>query len=130
MDFKRCQICDKLFASNGGLVCSDCLDRLDEVYQKARTAIRDHRRERISVESLAEMIEEDEKYIEILVKDGRIRLASVEESVHACPMCGAPLRLGEKYCDRCKASLVNGLSGDSKGKDKKYTMFSQERRKR
>ena len=129
MEFKRCQLCDKLFASNGNIICSDCFYKLDEVYQKARAAIRDHRNEKISIDKLAEIIGEDEKYIDILIQQERIDL-KIKGEENICPMCGAPLKPGDKYCDKCRSSLINGFSGKHKDKEKKFAMFSQERRRR
>lgn len=128
MELKHCRFCDKVFATPGPDVCSGCWGKLDEIYSLARTAIRDHRNERLDVTSLAEIIDVDEVYIQILVDQGRLELASKDDGRPRCRSCGAEVFPGQPYCDSCRQRLVQGFTSD--GEHKKKTMFRQERREK
>ncbi len=126
MELKRCRLCDKVFATPGPDVCPECWEELDKIYAAARTAIRDHRDERLDVCRLSEIIKVDEEYIEILVDQGRLELGPMEDDKNRCRSCGAEVLPGQEYCEICRGKLVKGFSAE--GEHKKKTMFRQERR--
>ncbi|MCF4152428.1 DUF4506 domain-containing protein [Dethiosulfovibrio sp. F2B] len=128
MELKHCRICDKVFATVSSDICPSCWDELEEVYMNARKAIRDNWKSRWDIYSLAEALDVDEMYLEVLVDQGRLDLSVEGDGKPRCKSCGAEVYPGQEYCDSCRGKLIKGFSSD--GEHKKKTMFRQERRDR
>ena len=64
-----CKLCRKLF--NGeGKICPDCKQRLEELYPKVRDYLRDNPKLEFNVETVADAIEVDIRYVQELVAQG------------------------------------------------------------
>ncbi len=104
---KRCKNCGKLFNSYGGNFCVDCVEELDEIFEKVQDYVFDH--ENASVVEISQALEIDGKIILSFIKDGSLVLG---EGVYAfkCSRCGEPISEGE-YCDSCKSKLSKLFAG-------------------
>lgn len=65
-----CKLCRKLFNASDKKICVDCLNRLDELYPQVRDYIRDHPKEEFDVETVAEALDQDIRYVQELVNLG------------------------------------------------------------
>ena len=59
MPMLSCRLCGKIFTSSGGRTCSACISRLDELYPRVRTYLRDNPEVGFNVEMVAEALEVD-----------------------------------------------------------------------
>ena len=70
MPLLPCKLCGKLFSSSGGRTCSACHTRLDELYPSVREFLRDNPKLAFNVETVAEAMEIDIRYVQGLVDMG------------------------------------------------------------
>lgn len=70
MEMIPCQRCGKPFASNGPKTCPKCMRRLEEIYERVRTYIRDHSDREVDIPTIAEELGEDVRDIELLAYMG------------------------------------------------------------
>ena len=71
MEMTTCHVCGKIFGTSSGAVCPSCRKLLDIVYDKARTFLRDHPNDKPNARELAKEIDEDERFVEILMLEGK-----------------------------------------------------------
>ncbi len=76
---RNCRICGEIFLHAGGLpLCRHCHRDLDEVYVKARDFLRKASRgEKYDAIELAEILEVEPIYIQVLVQEGRLQQEGV-----------------------------------------------------
>jgi hypothetical protein len=114
MEMITCDLCAKPFATTGPKICPRCMKRLDAVYEKARSFMRDNPDESLDVIRLADQLSEDVRDLEMLVQMGRF-----DRDVS-----------GPAVEDRRKKQLLEelqkNLSGKS-GEGKKYVSYGEER---
>lgn len=67
---RECKLCRKIFSGAGGKVCGDCAKDLDELYKEVRTYIRDHEKEDLDVEMIADGMDVDIRKVQELVDMG------------------------------------------------------------
>jgi hypothetical protein len=70
MALQTCKLCGKIFSSAGGRTCTTCLGRIDELYPLVRDYLRDNPKIGFNVETLAEEVNADIRYIQALVDMG------------------------------------------------------------
>ena len=70
MPLLSCRLCGKLFTSAGGRTRSVCVERLDMLYPRVRTFLRDHPDIEFNVDTLADEMEVDIRDIQTLVDLG------------------------------------------------------------
>ncbi|MCR4817746.1 MAG: hypothetical protein K5841_02170 [Fretibacterium sp.] len=64
-----CKLCRKLY--NGeGRICPECRQRLDELYPEVRDYLRDNHKLEFNVETVAEALDVDIRYVQELVAQG------------------------------------------------------------
>ncbi|GHS87332.1 hypothetical protein AGMMS49957_07000 [Synergistales bacterium] len=67
MPLVSCRLCGKLFTSGGPTVCASCLAKLDDLYPKVREFLRDNPKTEFNVETVADVMEEDIRFVQALV---------------------------------------------------------------
>ena len=70
MPLQPCRLCGKIFTSSGGRTCPACLKRLDELYPRVRSYLRDNPKEGFNVDMVAEELEVDIRDVQGLVDLG------------------------------------------------------------
>lgn len=75
MEIMTCRFCGKVFSAAGGKACASCRKELEEVYQKARTYLRDHFDSNISPDELAKALDVDPAMIQFLKNEGRFAMS-------------------------------------------------------
>lgn len=105
MDIKKCQICSKIFASAGGNICPDCSKKINEMFEKVRDYIYQHKDNDIKEVSKATGV--SESWILRFLREGRLIL-SKESIILRCERCNKPIRTG-RYCSECISALDKGL---------------------
>lgn len=114
MEMTTCPLCGKIFGSSGKGTCGQCNKLLDIVYDKARSYLRDNPKEKPDAKELAKAIDEDAKYIEMLMLDGRFDSDSD----------GAPESLEEKKRQQLLESFQKNISSDKPERRKASTYGS------
>ena len=80
MEMTACNACGKIFGSTGRSICPACRKKLDEIYDKARTYIRDNPKAELKADTLTEAIGAEVKYVEILVAEGKFDPGKSDEA--------------------------------------------------
>ncbi len=70
MALLSCKLCGKIFTSAGGRTCPACLERLDTLYPKVRSFLRDNPKLEFNVETLAEALNVEIRDVQALVSMG------------------------------------------------------------
>jgi uncharacterized Zn finger protein (UPF0148 family) len=70
MALMTCKLCGKLLTSTGDRICPACITRLDQLYPDVRDFLRDHSKDEFNVETVAEEMEVDIRYVQALVDRG------------------------------------------------------------
>lgn len=70
MPLITCKVCKKIFTGAGVRVCPDCQRKLDQLYLDVRDYLRDNPKEEFNVETLAEELKSDIRYVQGLVDLG------------------------------------------------------------
>lgn len=72
MNLETCKLCGRLFKATRGKICVTCLDELDDLYPKVREYIRDHPKEAMNIEDIADGMDIDIRRVHALVELGYI----------------------------------------------------------
>lgn len=108
MNVKNCRGCGKLFNYIGGMpLCPACKEAAEKKFTEVKDFIRDN--VRASIKEVSEKCEVDEAQIRQWIREERLVLDSESGIGIQCESCGATISSG-RYCDKCKATLMNGLS--------------------
>lgn len=116
MNMTACDVCGKIFGSNGRAVCPVCRKLLDIVYEKARTYLRDNPKADVRAQELAEAIGEDVRLVEIIVAEGRFASQDPSEMVTD----------EEKRRLKLLAEIEKSLSSSTE-KNQAYVTYGQDR---
>lgn len=107
MDVRNCSRCNKLFNYVAGPnICPNCRKSIDEQFKEVRLFIR--KNPKASIGEIAEANEVDTKQIRQWIREERLSFSEDSAIGIECEACGKTIRTG-KYCDACKADLVNNL---------------------
>ena len=108
MNVKNCRGCGKLFNYIGGMpLCPACKEAAEKKFTEVKDFIRDN--VRASIKEVSEKCEVDEAQIRQWIREERLVLDSESGIGIQCESCGATISSG-RYCDKCKATLMKGLS--------------------
>lgn len=116
MNMTACDVCGKIFGSNGRAVCPACRKLLDLVYEKARTYLRDNPKAEVRAPELAQAIGEDVRLVEIIVAEGRFDSKDPSEAISD----------EEKKRLKLLAEIEKSLSSPA-GKNQPYVTYGQNR---
>lgn len=107
MDVKNCRRCRRLFNYiSGQPICPACREEIEKEFQKVKQYIQEHRNS--SVSQVAEECEVEESQIRQWVREERLMFADGVSGI-TCETCGTLISSG-RFCDKCKAQMVNALS--------------------
>lgn len=124
MDVRNCRNCGRLFNYMGGApVCTSCQRKLEEKFQEVKIYLEEN--PNTSVHKVAEDMDVSVKQIRQWIKEERLSLSVAGADGIVCEQCGAPICSG-RFCDKCKASMVNNLNG-AIDKPKKVEVKKQDR---
>ena len=106
MDVRTCKQCKSLYNHiTGPNLCPACKEALEKKFQEVKKYLFDHKG--ASVMQVSEECEVEESQIRQWIREERLEFSSGLSGV-LCESCGTPISTG-KYCDRCKASMLNDL---------------------
>ncbi len=109
MEVRNCRNCKRLFNYIAGVqICPACKDELEKKFQKAKEFIRETKD--ATIKMVAEEVDVSENQIREWIKDERLIFTSTSASEIVCEVCGTTIPTG-RYCDKCKAQMVNTLNG-------------------
>ena len=107
MNVRNCKRCRKLFNYIAGQpICPACKEELEKLFQEVKKYIQDHRN--CSVAEVATECDVEESQIRQWVREERLEFGEGSIGL-VCETCGSPITTG-RFCDKCKASMVNQLS--------------------
>ena len=120
MDVLNCRKCGRLFNYiHGDKICPGCKDKLEDVFQKVKAFVTEHRY--CTMNDICEACEVDQRQIQKWIREERLEFADDSPIKLPCESCGTRINSG-KYCQSCKNKLQNNLN-------KMYTKSAAELRK-
>ncbi len=102
-NFKKCQVCGKIFKSLGNPRCPECLEAIEDYFYKIKDYLYDFPNAKI--DEVSKELDVPKKIILILVKEERIMLVDASKS---CMKCGKSIVSG-KYCNDCLKAFNSKL---------------------
>lgn len=109
MDVRNCKSCGRLFNyMEGAPICSNCKKQLEEKFQEVKSYLRDNPNS--TVTQVAEEMDVSVKQIKQWIREERLSLTVAGADGISCEQCGAAICTG-RFCEKCKASMVNTLNG-------------------
>ena len=115
MDLKYCKRCNHIYKYGDENICSDCIKEIDAIMRKVRNFLDEN--PDADVSEISEGIQENEKDILYLLREGRL---SIKSEAFCCLRCGKPIENG-KYCAICVKQMktqLNGVVNDYKNNTK------------
>ncbi|HOO27359.1 MAG TPA: flagellar protein [Lachnospiraceae bacterium] len=109
MNIRNCRKCGKLFNYiSGQPICPACREEMEEKFQEVKQYVQNNRD--TSIPAVAEACDIEESQIRQWVREERLVFAEGSAFGIECESCGAMIKTG-RFCDKCKAEMVNSLSG-------------------
>ncbi len=116
MEVKNCKGCGRLFNYlQGPPLCPACVADLEDKFQQVKDYLGEHPKAQMN--EIAEENEVSVKQIKQWVRDERLTFTAESQITLDCENCGGPVLTG-KFCDKCRVSLQNELSGAIKRPEK------------
>lgn len=109
MEVKNCKGCGRLFNYlQGPPLCPACTADLENKFQQVKDYLRENPKAQLN--QIAEDNDVSVKQIRQWVREERLTFTEESQITLDCENCGAPILTG-RFCDRCRATLKNELSG-------------------
>lgn len=109
MEVKNCKGCGRLFNYlQGPPLCPACIADLENKFQQVKDYLRENPKAQMN--QIAEDNDVSVKQIKQWVREERLTFTEESQITLDCENCGAPILTG-RFCDRCRATLQNELSG-------------------
>ncbi|MDI3257726.1 MAG: hypothetical protein QJR01_08410 [Kyrpidia sp.] len=108
MDFANCKRCGRIYRRIAGeLVCPACRREEEELYQKVRDYVAEHRG--ATIMEVAEATGVDADLVLQFLREGRLAVVSGENMRYPCERCGREITTG-RFCERCTAELARAFA--------------------
>ena len=108
MEVTNCRKCKRLFNYiSGQRICPACREELESKFQEVKKYLFDNRNATIA--QVVENCDVDEHQIRQWIREERLEFSSGIDASIVCENCGTLIKSG-RYCDKCKASMVNDLN--------------------
>lgn len=108
MNVRNCRKCGSLFNYIAGMpICPECKEKLENKFKEVKEYIDKH--QGCGVAEVSRECEVESSQIQQWLREERLQFSSDSMISLNCESCGAPIRSG-RYCDACKANLINGFS--------------------
>lgn len=108
MNVKNCRSCGKMFNyAFGPIVCPDCINAQEELFQKAKKYVQDN--PGCDIQELAENVDVDANQVRQWIREERLQFADDSPIRIACEGCGCMIRSG-RYCDACRNNMSSGFN--------------------
>lgn len=109
MEVRNCKGCGRLFNYNGGMpLCAGCVAKLEDKFQAVKEFLRQNPNAPLSV--VSEENDVSVKQIKQWVREERLSFTEESQITLECENRGAKILTG-RFCEKCKTSLHNDLSG-------------------
>lgn len=110
MALRNCPECKRLFTGGTHDICTDCMKKEEEDYEKVAQYLK--KNPKSSIEDVTEETEVTRKKIIKFLKEGKILGAEITtgEPLLMCSSCGEPITEG-KLCRKCADALSQKLKG-------------------
>ncbi|MDK2896848.1 MAG: hypothetical protein PWP04_968 [Candidatus Atribacteria bacterium] len=117
MSLAKCRRCGRLFNQViDKNICPSCLEKEEEEFQRVKDFFLHH--PQASIVEAAQETGVEKKFILQFVREGRLRIANMEEGgepLFRCERCGKPIPEG-RYCEECRKKIAELLSNQDKVK--------------
>lgn len=108
MNVRNCRRCGRLFNyAMGPLMCPQCHDELEDKFKQVKEYIEKH--SGVGIHEVARECEVDVNQIQQWLREERLEFTNDSMVTLSCESCGATIRSG-RFCDKCKAEMVNGFN--------------------
>lgn len=109
-DLRNCPRCGKVFARIARNLCPQCVLEEDEMIEKVKRYLRDHKG--TSLSEVVAATEAEEALVLRLIREGRVIVSDADITVK-CERCDRSISEG-RFCSICATELTRGLMGDPK----------------
>ncbi|MEW5821404.1 MAG: winged helix-turn-helix transcriptional regulator [Cyanobacteriota bacterium] len=108
MNIINCGICEKPFIKRSKDVCPECLRKEDEIQEKIFQFLKEN--PVATIQEISEATNINFKYINKLIKDGRVKTITV------CERCGKEIKdtKNKKYCELCAKDIYGNILKNTK----------------
>ncbi|MBX6396344.1 MAG: hypothetical protein IRY98_11710 [Alicyclobacillaceae bacterium] len=104
----NCKRCGRIFQKTAGVtVCPACRREEEELYQKVRAYVAEHRGATIIEVSEATGVDAD--LVLQFLREGRLSVVNGGNMRYPCERCGREIQTG-RFCERCVAELARGFA--------------------
>ena len=127
MDVRNCRQCGSLYNYIGGSyknLCPSCIAKLEEKFDEVKTYIEEHKGASISDVSRDCDVRTDQ--VERWIREERLLFAEDSPIGIPCENCGKTIKSG-RYCDECKANMMNNLNSAYGAEKKEEPQAPQKR---
>lgn len=107
MKVLNCRRCGKIFNhAVGPVICPACRDSLEAKFQETKAFIRQNGK--ATIPEVCENCDVEPSLLRQWIREERLQFSDDSPIKVNCEGCGVMIGSG-RYCDKCKASLMNGL---------------------
>ena len=92
-------------------MCPACKEELEKKFEQVKEHIRGNKN--ATIQTVAEECDVAESQIKQWVREERLIFSEARTAGIVCENCGESITTG-RYCDKCKAQMINGLGGISR----------------
>ena len=110
MNVRQCSNCRKLYQYNGSLLCVNCVEELDKLFNDVRNYIEEN--PNADLDELREKTGTDGAIIVRWLREGRLMMATASGLIK-CDICGQSLRSG-RFCEKCATNVKEQLQSVTK----------------
>ncbi len=107
MELKTCQKCKRLFYYiRGECLCKDCMEKVDELFEKATEYLTEHERARMM--QISQECDIPAGQVKTWIKEERIHTVDEQKVYSICEGCGSRIPSGQ-FCTSCKSRYITGI---------------------
>jgi len=107
LNLANCPKCGRLMVKGLKNLCPNCLQDIEEQYQKCLKYLRENRQ--CSLVELSESTGVSVGQITKFIREGRISIADHPNMAYECEVCGTPIREGN-LCESCRIRLTRDIN--------------------
>lgn len=109
MNVRNCRKCGRIFNYVVGMpICPACKEKLEEKFQQVKDYIRENKG--ANIPEISRECEVETTQLRQWIREERLVFSDDSPVGINCESCGTMIRTG-RFCDKCKATMVNNLKG-------------------
>ena len=114
MEVRNCRKCGRIFNYVAGMpICPMCREKTEAKFQEVKEYIRAN--EGAGIPQISEECDVEDTQIHQWIREERLVFSDNSPVGINCENCGAMIKTG-RFCDKCKAQMINGLNNSIRQK--------------